>query len=65
MIPEDNNGELKEPEISLELLQYLEQVFPDQAPEPHMNDRAIWMAVGNVRVVRHLRDLFDRQHNGP
>lgn len=53
--------ELKQPAIDKALLDYLEQVFPDQVPDPQMSDREVWQSVGTVQVVRHLRHLYDKQ----
>ena len=52
---------LKQPAIDPKLLEYLEQVFPDQVPDPQMSDREVWQTVGSVKVVRHLRPLYDKQ----
>ena len=55
---------LKQPAIDPKLLEYLEQVFPDQVPDPQMSDREVWQTVGSVKVVRHLRHLYDKQVKG-
>lgn len=52
------------PIITPELIEYLEEHFPDRVPDPMDPDRDIWMAVGGVRVVRHLkRMLKDQEEN--
>jgi hypothetical protein len=53
--------EQKTPWIEESLLQYLEQAYPDRCPEPDETERKIWMNVGAVGVVKHLRRLFEDQ----
>jgi hypothetical protein len=43
------------------LLEYLERLHPDQAPEPSDDSRKIWMNRGAVGVIRHLRLLHQEQ----
>lgn len=52
----------KTPYIEEALLDYLEEVFPDRAPNIDASDRQIWVRVGAVQVVRHLRMLFNEQN---
>lgn len=52
----------KLPIIEENLLDYLERVFPDKAPEPEMSDREVWMARGAIGVVRKLRAIYDEQN---
>lgn len=49
------------PHISQELIAYLQELYPDKAPDPSVIDRELWVNVGGVRVVRHLKQLFDEQ----
>jgi len=56
------------PPISQELIDALDQLFPDRCPEESYSDRKIWMARGSVEVVRLKRikeaqdaTLLDRQ----
>lgn len=53
----------KLPIIELHLLEYLEKVFPDQCPNVSDTDRDIWMNVGSVQVVRHLKDIYEQQND--
>lgn len=46
------------PPIPKELLDYLDTIFPDKAPEPDCPDRRVWINVGGAMVVRHLRSQF-------
>ena len=50
------------PIIKPDLLEYLAQMFPDQVPAPEATEREIWMAVGAVRVCRHLALLYEQQN---
>lgn len=43
--------------ITEDLLQYLEKIYPDQLPSKKIEDRDLWIKVGQVEVVRFLRDL--------
>lgn len=49
------------PALSDELILYLYQMFPDKCPSPKTEDRAIWMAVGALEVVRHLSSVLTGQ----
>lgn len=53
--------EFRLPFISDELLQYMERLYPDKAPEPDQTDRVIWMNRGEVGVLRHFRRLHQEQ----
>jgi len=50
------------PPISQELLTALSRVFPDQVPNLSDTDRQVWTKVGNVQVVRFLRERFREQN---
>lgn len=49
------------PFITDELLEYLERLYPDKAPDPSNTDREIWMNVGAAGVVRHIRRIYKEQ----
>lgn len=49
------------PFIEERLLDYLQRLFPDKAPEPTDTDREVWINRGAVGVVRHLRRIYDEQ----
>jgi len=53
--------ELKLPFIEDGLLDYLQRLYPDKAPEPDETERQIWMNRGAVGVVRHLKLVYDQQ----
>jgi len=53
---------VEQPIIKPELLEYLAEMFPDQVPAPEATEREIWMAVGAVRVCRHLALLYEQQN---
>ena len=50
------------PTISKELLDYLDMIFPDRAPETDCPDRKVWINVGSALVGRHLRSQFVEQN---
>lgn len=43
-----------------EQVEYLERIFPNCVPEQTDTNRAVWVAVGQVNVVKHIRGLFNR-----
>ena len=49
------------PSVDEQLLQYLEELYPDRAPDISMEERLIWFTAGQVSVVRHLKDQFKLQ----
>ena len=49
------------PNINESLLQYLEELYPDKAPDLSMEEKQIWFSAGQVAVVRHLRDQYNLQ----
>jgi hypothetical protein len=51
--------EFKPPYISEELIDYLELLYQDKAPEPSQTEREIWMNRGAVGVARHLRMVYN------
>jgi len=53
--------DIKTPFIEDGLLEYLQRLYPDQAPEPHQTDREIWINRGAAGVVRHLKMLHKEQ----
>jgi len=53
---------VKLPVISEDLLKALDKQFPERCPEPSWSDREVWMRVGERRVVRFLKRVFDQQN---
>lgn len=52
----------KLPVIEERLLDYLQRLYPDKAPDPSQTDREIWINVGAVGVVRHLYRVYQEQN---
>lgn len=50
------------PVIPEDLLKALDKHFPERCPEPEWSEREIWMRVGERRVVRFLKRVFDEQN---
>lgn len=50
------------PVVPQDLLEALEKRFPDRCPDPQWTDREIWMRVGEQRVIRFLRSVFNQQN---
>lgn len=49
------------PVIDPEIIKYLEELYPDKAPDLSMEEKLIWFSAGQVSVVRHLRDQYNLQ----
>ncbi|CAB4124681.1 hypothetical protein UFOVP63_21 [uncultured Caudovirales phage] len=49
------------PLITDALLDYLQKLHPEKAPEPSQSDREIWINRGAVGVVRHLQRIHQEQ----
>jgi hypothetical protein len=49
------------PTIEEELIKYLEELYPDRAPDLTMEEKLIWFTAGQVAVVRHLKDQYNLQ----
>lgn len=50
------------PPITLALLSWLDEIFPDKMPDPLQQHVAIAFMAGQVSVVRKLRDEYRRQN---
>lgn len=57
-VPEDVNDDF--PSVHHELVEALEDRFPDKCPSLNMPDRAIWVAVGRADVVKYLKEMSNR-----
>lgn len=49
------------PYVDPALVDYVSRVFPDKCPDEADSNRAIWIAVGAQRVVKHLRNRVNIQ----
>jgi len=49
------------PAVPLELVEALEQLFPDKLPEIHVTDRELGQLIGQVAVVKLLREMSGRR----
>ena len=50
------------PEITKELVEYLEGICPDTSPSLKSGEREIWWNAGKVDLVRHLRSIHAEQN---
>jgi hypothetical protein len=50
------------PIIDLELLKHLVELFPDQVPNISDSDREVGAKIGEQRVIRYLKNLFEEQN---
>lgn len=51
----------KHPDISKELMEYLESICPDRSPSLKTPERQIWFDAGKADLVRHLKILHEAQ----
>jgi hypothetical protein len=58
---EDNTLEQAVPPIPLNVVEYLERIFPDKAPALTDSLDSIRFKSGTVHVVRHLRAKYEDQ----
>tara|TARA_R100000781_G_scaffold20770_2_gene15707 strand:- start:534 stop:707 length:174 start_codon:yes stop_codon:yes gene_type:complete len=49
------------PNITEEIIKYLQEAYPDKAPDISMEEKLIWFTAGQVSVVRHLADQYKLQ----
>ena len=49
------------PFIPEDIIKYLEETYPDKAPDISMEEKLIWFTAGQVAVVRHLKEQFRLQ----
>jgi hypothetical protein len=49
------------PPITEDIIKYLEEVYPDKAPDISMEEKLIWFTAGQVAVVRHLKEQYKLQ----
>ncbi len=54
---------IKQPSISKEVIEYLNQVFPDACAELKDEMKDIYYKSGQRSVYRHLKQIYDNQHN--
>jgi len=59
-----NKGHVYErtPQVSRELIEWLEEQFPLKSPDLNQHERAIFYAVGQRSVVDHLAAVFKEQN---
>lgn len=58
MFSEDNKPF---PPVPKELVQALDERFPERSPDPEWSDREVWMRAGERRVVRFLLRKLQEQ----
>ena len=51
----------KIPHVSKELIDFLDEQFPERTPEMSWSDREIWVKAGERKLVRYLHRLFEEQ----
>lgn len=51
------------PPINKELVEELEKLFPDKAPDISLSEKEVCFKTGQVSVVRFLKEQFIRQND--
>jgi hypothetical protein len=59
--PMNPTTKAKCPPVPLALVEHLAEVFPDRCPSMGTTPDRLWAEAGAVRVVRYLRDQYERQ----
>lgn len=49
------------PYVDPDIIKYLDELYPDKAPDLSMEEKLIWFSAGQVSVVRHLKDQYSLQ----
>tara|TARA_S200002703_G_scaffold4693_1_gene5800 strand:+ start:3238 stop:3441 length:204 start_codon:yes stop_codon:yes gene_type:complete len=52
---------LQEPHVSKELLDYMNQIFPDKCPDVLDTERKIWVNAGKRQAYEHFQKLHEKQ----
>ena len=53
--------QIETPNLSEELIDYLDTLFPEKCAELNQNDKEIFYQAGQRSVVKHLIEKFKRQ----
>ena len=51
------------PQVNVALLEYLETLFPDTCPNKGTSQEDIHIKIGQVSVVRKLKQLYESQQD--
>tara|TARA_B000000609_G_C24152850_1_gene338474 strand:- start:473 stop:658 length:186 start_codon:yes stop_codon:yes gene_type:complete len=54
---------IKEPQISKALIEYLDKLFPNACAELKDEMKDVFYKSGQRSVYSHLKQLYDNQHN--
>jgi len=49
------------PEISKDLLEYLQKIFPDKLPGAPVAPEGLGVLIGQQKVIQHLQTIHNRQ----
>lgn len=50
------------PNIEKALIDYLSEQFPDQVPNITDSDREVGAKIGEQRIIRHLKGIYEEQN---
>ena len=65
--PQQNGERMSEtdkelPLLTLDLVEAIEELFPDRCPEPSWPMPEVWMKAGQAYVARYLRAAYEAQN---
>ena len=49
------------PVVSLEIVEYLERLYPNRYPDPVLPERMVWWKAGQAELVQKLRQQYQLQ----
>jgi len=61
-ITRNRQGAIVFPPINKELIETLEEVFPERCPNKSQTDREIWIYSGKRELVRYLKSVYEHQN---
>lgn len=47
--------------IDPDIVKYLDEMYPDKAPDLSMDQKAVWFYAGQISVIRHLKEQLKLQ----
>lgn len=53
----------KIPSFSIDLIKYLDELYPEKCPTVKQKEREIWMYAGKRELVRNLKNLMTSLEN--
>jgi hypothetical protein len=58
----EKNNDIKMPAISKELIEVLNQLFPERSAELEWTEKEVWFRTGQRNIIRFLNSHFAEQN---